>query len=94
MDPDVDILFTEYTLNDGIHDNIAENPVTAAYERLVRRALGLSKQPAVVMLNVSGWEVGRDDRGRGRGRNARRRRHDTDCWQATSFLQLMPQGKA
>lgn len=53
VDADVDILFTEYTLNDGFENNVKKNSVTAGYERLVRRALALPNKPAVVMLHVS-----------------------------------------
>mmetsp|Transcript_3873 Transcript_3873/g.8308 ORF Transcript_3873/g.8308 Transcript_3873/m.8308 type:complete len:495 (-) Transcript_3873:846-2330(-) len=52
VDPDVDVVFSEYILNDGRHDSISNNPKTREYERLVRRVLGLPSRPAMVMMQV------------------------------------------
>ncbi|KAG2493912.1 hypothetical protein HYH03_007848 [Edaphochlamys debaryana] len=52
VDPDVDLVFMEYTLNDGLDPNLYPNRVVADTERLVRRILDLPGKPAVVFMHV------------------------------------------
>lgn len=52
VDPDVDVVFMEYVLNDGLEDRIRDNGKVAVAEKLVRRILALPRQPAVVMMQV------------------------------------------
>ncbi|EFJ52999.1 hypothetical protein VOLCADRAFT_85815 [Volvox carteri f. nagariensis] len=58
VDPDVDLVFMEYTLNDA-HSlgrmaeeaKLADNPIVKNAERLVRRVLELPNRPAVVFVH-------------------------------------------
>lgn len=52
VDPDVDLVFMEYTLNDGLDDRVLRNRVVMDTERLVRRILALPSRPAVVLMHV------------------------------------------
>ncbi|GIL74907.1 hypothetical protein Vretimale_2527 [Volvox reticuliferus] len=52
VDPDVDLVFVEYSLNDGYEDKITENSIIEAKEQLIRRLLKLPGKPAVVLLQV------------------------------------------
>ncbi|PNH08449.1 hypothetical protein TSOC_004974 [Tetrabaena socialis] len=52
VDPDVDLVFVEYTLNDGHDRLIFESQVVKDSERLVRRILALPNHPAVVFMHV------------------------------------------
>ncbi|KXZ51884.1 hypothetical protein GPECTOR_11g319 [Gonium pectorale] len=52
VDPDVDLVFMEYTLNDGMDGGLFGNRVVMDTERLLRRILALPHQPAVVMMHV------------------------------------------
>mmetsp|Transcript_14450 Transcript_14450/g.42117 ORF Transcript_14450/g.42117 Transcript_14450/m.42117 type:complete len:511 (-) Transcript_14450:435-1967(-) len=50
---DVDIVISEYLLNDGLGSNqIVDNDAVINYERLVRRVLALRKRPAMVLLQT------------------------------------------
>lgn len=54
VDPQVDILFSEFLLNDGSDDSsVSRNLITWRFERVVRRSLGLASKPAFVVLHVS-----------------------------------------
>ncbi|PNH01936.1 hypothetical protein TSOC_012121 [Tetrabaena socialis] len=52
VDPDVDLVFMEYTLNDATDPQLIGNKVVMDTERLVRRILALPNRPAVVFLHV------------------------------------------
>ncbi|GFR48090.1 hypothetical protein Agub_g9777 [Astrephomene gubernaculifera] len=52
VDPDVDLVFVEFTLNNGFEDSLAENTIVKDMERLTRRVLALPGQPAVVLMHV------------------------------------------
>ena len=52
VDDDADLVFVEYTLNDGLFDSIAANARVRVKERLLRRLLALPRRPAVVMLQM------------------------------------------
>ena len=52
IDQDVDIIFSEYILNDGRADGI-ENDRVKEYERLVRRVLALPNRPPMIMMQVN-----------------------------------------
>jgi len=52
VDADVDLVFVEYHLNDGIEDSVKKNTRTRSYERLMRRLLGLQHRPALVLLQM------------------------------------------
>lgn len=52
LDPDVDLVIMEYTLNDGLDSVLFGNRVVQDMERLVRRVLALPSRPAVVLLQV------------------------------------------
>ncbi|MEW5300373.1 MAG: hypothetical protein WDW36_003309 [Sanguina aurantia] len=53
VDAQVDILFSEFLLNDGSDDgSISRNLVTWRFERVVRRSLGLDSKPAFVVMHV------------------------------------------
>ncbi|GLC71573.1 hypothetical protein PLESTF_001136900 [Pleodorina starrii] len=52
VDPDVDLVFVEYSFNDGYEDTISNNSIVMANEQLVRRLLKLPRQPAVVFMQV------------------------------------------
>ena len=52
VDPDTNLFFSEYLVNDSPNDRIVESSRTAGYERLVRRALALPRRPAMIMLQV------------------------------------------
>ncbi|KAG2434505.1 hypothetical protein HYH02_012172 [Chlamydomonas schloesseri] len=52
LDPDVDLVIMEYTLNDGLDPVLFGNRVVQDMERLVRRVLALPSRPAVVLLQV------------------------------------------
>ncbi|GFR42868.1 hypothetical protein Agub_g3859, partial [Astrephomene gubernaculifera] len=51
VDPDVDLVFLEYTLNDGHDDKLYDNSIVRNIERLIRRVMALPKRPAVVILH-------------------------------------------
>ncbi|GIL63834.1 hypothetical protein Vafri_17825 [Volvox africanus] len=58
VDPDVDLVFMEYTLNDAYsvpshHEEakLLDNPIVKNAERLVRRVLALPQRPAVVFMH-------------------------------------------
>ena len=51
IDQDVDVIFSEYILNDGRVASV-ENERVKEYERLVRRVLSLPKRPPMVMMQV------------------------------------------
>ncbi|GIM03448.1 hypothetical protein Vretimale_8227 [Volvox reticuliferus] len=48
---DVELVFVEFNLNDGIAETIV-NPQVQGMERLIRRILALPKRPAVVLLQT------------------------------------------
>ncbi|GIL58946.1 hypothetical protein Vafri_13943 [Volvox africanus] len=52
VDPDVDLVFLEYILNNGMEDRIFGNQVVQVMERLIRKLLDLPGKPAVVMMQV------------------------------------------
>ncbi|GFR42716.1 hypothetical protein Agub_g3640 [Astrephomene gubernaculifera] len=52
VDPDVDLVFVEYTLNDGTDPRLFDNSIVKDTERLVRRILALPNHPAVVFMHV------------------------------------------
>ncbi|GIM07262.1 hypothetical protein Vretimale_11457, partial [Volvox reticuliferus] len=52
VDPDVDLVLVEYSLNDGYADCIVDNDSTKPMERLLRRLLALPGKPAVIMMQV------------------------------------------
>ncbi|KAG2493907.1 hypothetical protein HYH03_007843 [Edaphochlamys debaryana] len=63
VDPDVDLVFMEYTLNDGTESQLFDNPVVVSTERLVRRVLNLPGKPAVVFMHIptfgmAGYPIG------------------------------------
>jgi hypothetical protein len=51
VDQDVDIVFSEYIVNDGRVDAI-DNDRVEEHERLVRRVLSLPKRPPMIMIQV------------------------------------------
>jgi len=51
VDQDVDIVFSEYILNDGRSELIVSDR-TKEYERLVRRVLSLPNRPPMIMMQV------------------------------------------
>ncbi|EFJ44198.1 hypothetical protein VOLCADRAFT_106525 [Volvox carteri f. nagariensis] len=53
VDPDVDLVFVEYILNNGIDDRVFNNPVVQVMERLIRRLMDLPGKPAVVLMQAS-----------------------------------------
>lgn len=54
VDHKVDILFSEFLLNDGLDDkSVIHNLMTWRFERVVRRSLGLQSKPAFVGFHVS-----------------------------------------
>lgn len=53
VDPDVDVVFFEYVLNNGFMPNIMDNPNTMVQEKLVRRILAHGNNPAIVFIQVS-----------------------------------------
>lgn len=55
VEPDTDIVFVEYLLNDGFEDQIKRNEKLMAYEKLVRRIMALPHRPAVVLMQVGVW---------------------------------------
>ena len=54
VDQDVDIVFSEYIVNDGRVDAI-NNDRVEENERLVRRVLSLPKRPPMIMIQVGVW---------------------------------------
>ncbi|GLI65991.1 hypothetical protein VaNZ11_009684 [Volvox africanus] len=52
VDTDVDLVFMEYTLNDGIDPMLFNNRIVMDMERLVRRVMDLPNHPAVVFMHV------------------------------------------
>ncbi|GLI64554.1 hypothetical protein VaNZ11_007873 [Volvox africanus] len=52
VDPDVDLVFIEFTLNNGHDPQLYGNKVVTDMERLVRRVLALPNHPAVVLMHV------------------------------------------
>ncbi|KAG2493913.1 hypothetical protein HYH03_007849 [Edaphochlamys debaryana] len=52
VDPDVDLVFIEYTLNDGTDEMLFGNKVVINMERLVRRVMALPGKPAVVFMQI------------------------------------------
>jgi hypothetical protein len=48
----VDLLFVDFTLNDGFEDVVARNSRVRVMERLLRRALAKPHAPAVVLMQV------------------------------------------
>ncbi len=48
---DVDVVFAEYVLNDGMVSDI-DNPRSREYERLLRRVLSLPRRPPMVMMQT------------------------------------------
>ncbi|GIL53666.1 hypothetical protein Vafri_9308 [Volvox africanus] len=52
VDPEVDLVVIEYSLNDGFDDSIKKNRIVMDKEQLVRRLMKLQNQPAVVFLQV------------------------------------------
>ncbi|KAG2496419.1 hypothetical protein HYH03_005645 [Edaphochlamys debaryana] len=52
VDPDVDLVFVEFTLNDGPDPVLYENKIVKQMERLVRRIMALPSKPAVVLMQV------------------------------------------
>ncbi|GIL91193.1 hypothetical protein Vretimale_18816 [Volvox reticuliferus] len=52
VDPDVDLVFLEYILNNGLDDRVFDNQVIQVMERLIRKLLDLPGKPAVVMMQV------------------------------------------
>ncbi|PNH01068.1 hypothetical protein TSOC_013069, partial [Tetrabaena socialis] len=54
VDPDVDLVFMEYTLNDGRDpgNRLIGNQLVMDTERLVRRVMALPNHPAVVLMQV------------------------------------------
>jgi hypothetical protein len=53
-DEDIDLLFIEFTMNDGFEEAIADNSRVKVMERLVRKAMGKPHAPAVALMQVSG----------------------------------------
>ncbi|KAG2425210.1 hypothetical protein HYH02_015037 [Chlamydomonas schloesseri] len=51
VDTDVDLVLTEYTLNDGHDSNLYSNAIVKGMERLIRRIMALPKRPAVIMMH-------------------------------------------
>ena len=51
MDLDVDIVFSEFILNDGLAGTI-ENNLVRTYERLIQRVLALPNRPPMIMMQV------------------------------------------
>ena len=58
VEPDTDIVFVEYLLNDGFEDQIKRNEKLMAFEKLVRRIMALPHRPAVVLMQVGVWGGG------------------------------------
>ena len=56
MDADVDLVFVEFVLNDGVVplEGVCEPPAAKAYERLVRKVLRRPSAPAVVLITTRG----------------------------------------
>jgi hypothetical protein len=54
VDEQVDLLFIEFTMNDGFEEAIADNSRVKVMERLVRKAMGKPHAPAVALMQVSG----------------------------------------
>ena len=52
VDQDVDIIFSEYIVNDGVESNIESNSRVKEYERLVRRVLSLPNRPPMILMQV------------------------------------------
>jgi|LauGreSBDMM110SN_4_FD.fasta_scaffold852987_1 hypothetical protein len=52
VDQDVDIVLSEYIVNDGFESSIQSNTRVAEYERLVRRVLSLPNRPPMIMMQV------------------------------------------
>ena len=53
VDQDVDIIFSEYNVNDGVESNIESNSRVKEYERLIRRVLSLPNRPPMILMQVS-----------------------------------------
>ncbi|KAG2487228.1 hypothetical protein HYH03_014201 [Edaphochlamys debaryana] len=52
VDPDVDLVFVEYIMNNGDDFNMYDNRVVKDMERLIRRLLALPGKPAVVLMQA------------------------------------------
>ncbi|KAG2485763.1 hypothetical protein HYH03_015477 [Edaphochlamys debaryana] len=52
VDPDVDLVFVEYLINDGLDERLFDSPVVRSMERLIRRLLRLPGRPAVVLMQT------------------------------------------
>ncbi|GLC64085.1 hypothetical protein PLESTF_000116500 [Pleodorina starrii] len=52
VDPDVDLVFLEYVLDNGMQDDVFNNEIVAVMERLIRKLLDLPGHPAVVLMQV------------------------------------------
>jgi hypothetical protein len=48
----VDLVFVDFTLNDGFEDAVANNSRVCMMERLMRKALAKPHAPAVVLMQV------------------------------------------
>ena len=56
IDKEVDLLFIEYVANDGA--NRFDETKAKVHERLLRKTLQQERQPAVVLMQVCGWDKG------------------------------------
>ncbi|GLI67535.1 hypothetical protein VaNZ11_011749 [Volvox africanus] len=52
VDEDVDLVFVEYSVNDGVENVLVGNRIVKTMEQLVRRIMELPRQPAVVFVQL------------------------------------------
>ncbi|GIL89726.1 hypothetical protein Vretimale_16617 [Volvox reticuliferus] len=52
VDEDVDLVFVEYSVNDGVENVLVGNRIVKTMEQLVRRIMGLPRRPAVVLVQL------------------------------------------